>query len=240
MHSVTLRDRATDASRRVRSGAVGLMLAALGLLLAGPTWGQDEAIDWPEPGSSADEGASHYLFLESSFGAFWPNEPSYELTGAASPAESQLAIDTGLYSKRALGFVFDQDKRAYSLALSYASGEDELAKNRYRLDSLGVELGYRRDLFDGIGVSGAVGLAAARTMLKIEGSAFEDAWSPIVSASTGIYYDLSEWRSIGVDLRAEVLPATQHDWPIMGNDIESAKLGARVHSQVAFSIRRRF
>lgn len=223
-------------------GAVLVCLHTLCLSAAAQPGWEESASDGH--GTAAElpvQEATPYLFLETSFGAFWPNSPDYSLELTTGPTDqSALDTQTGLYSKRALGFQLDQGPSAYSLAVSYASGETEFAKSRYRIDAIGIEAAFERDLIGQFGLSAGLGLAAARTTLKIDGSAFEAAWSPLLSLGAGGTYELSQWRSVGLGVRTEVLPGTRHDWGLEGVALTGVKLEPRLHTQLEFHIRRRF
>lgn len=218
-----------------------LPLAVLLSLLSSPLLAQapNSEADWDE--AQAVPAFQSYLFFESSFGAFWANTPSVRLKTDTGFADRQdLPTDMGLASKRSLGLMADNSKRAFSLALFYASSEEEFTNSRYRIDGLGLEAGYQRNIGGKFGLATSLGLAAARTALKIDGAAFDPRWSPALTLSAGGYYALSPWRSIGLDYSAEILPTTRHGWRDHANPLNGASLSSRIHTQVNLNLRRRF
>ncbi len=196
-----------------------------------------------EPSEMADDAqfGATYLYLDNSFGAFWANSPNLRIDTASGAGDGTgLATGTGLAGRRALGLVTDTQNAALSLALFYASGEDEFAKNRYRIDGLGLEFGYERGLVAGFGLTTGLGVGAYRTKLKVDGSAFQDDWTPGLSVSAGGSYELSDWRSIALKLRSDILPASNHDWPQAGAVTQKAVVSSRIHTQLELTLRRRF
>lgn len=193
-----------------------------------------------EMGDDAQFGAT-YLYLDNSFGAFWANGPNLRIDTASGAGDATgLATGTGVAGRRALGVVTDTQNSALSLALFYASGEDEFAKSRYRIDGLGLEFGYERGVAAGFSLTTGLGVGAYRTKLKVDGSAFQDDWTPGLSVSAGGSYELSEWRSIALKLRSDILPASNHDWPQAGSATQKAAVSSRIHTQLELTLRRRF
>ncbi len=182
-----------------------------------------------------------YLYLDNSFGSFWANGPRIRLDADDGKVDHlELKTGTGLASKRALGLMADTSRESLSVALFYASGSDEFARNRYRQDGFGLEFGYERDLINKFGIMTGVGLGAVRTKLRLDGVAFEDAWAPALTLSAGGAYDLSEWRSLALRIRSDLVAPSKHGWPLAVADQNNAEVRSRFHTNLEFVLRRRF